>query len=413
MIAQNLPQVCHLPDGGQPGPPFQIITPPTAARAPRPWRLNLQVLLAVVVLLCLVAAGCAPTPAKPLPVLRIGHAPHDHHAPLYIAALNPEYFKEHGGIYLAEVQARKEYRLMQGDRPLARVLIEASTGGEELIRKLAEGQFDLALGGFPAMLNFIDQGRPLRVLAPVMSEGAGLVVRKGLPIADWADFAGYVQQKNQPPLRIGYPIAVSVQGLIFAKALTEAGIIFSEKLDDARARVVLVNLFGTKNLLPALESGLIDGFVAMQPFLAMAEAKGAGQVVASLADLPPKGRWQGYPCCALAGNNAYVHAQLEVATAMVSLLSRASRFLATQPEKSAEQVGQWLGVPAAVEARSLPTIHFLDQFDASWKRGAEFWVASLVADGTLHGRVKEAYLAGKLPGTVYDLEILERARRNQ
>ena len=412
MIVQNLPQIFPVAAEAQPGLPRPRITTPTAACTAGPWRINLKVLLAIVILLCLAVAGCTPPPPKTLPTLRIGHAPHDHHAPLFIAALNPEYFKEHGGIYLREVQAKKEYRLMQGERPLARVLIDSSTGGEELIRKLAEQQFDMVLGGFPAMLNFIDQGRPLRVLAPIMSEGAGLVVKKGLPMAAWADFERYAKSEA-PPLRIGYPTAVSVQGLIFEKALTEAGITFSEKLDEFKARVVLVNLSGTKNLMPALENGLVDGFVAMQPFPAMAEAKGTGRMIAQLADLPPTGRWHGYPCCALAGNNAYVHDQPEVVESMVTLLLRAARLLAAQPEKSAEQVGQWLGVPAAIEARSLPTIHYLDAFDSTWESGTDCWIAALVADGRLHGLVKEAYLAGKLPTTIYDLELFERARRNQ
>lgn len=416
MIAQNPPHLFSVSSSCPNRLPQKIITLLTATCVVRPWSLILKgvpaiAILALLCLVCLGAAGCTATPVKSLPVLRIGHAPHDHHASLYIAALNPEYFKEHGGIYLTEVQAKKEYLLMKGDQPVARVMIEASHGGKELIRKLAEEQLELALGAFPAMLNFIDEGRPLRILAPVMSEGAGLVVKKGLPMAEWADFERYVKNSGVA-LRIGYPVSSWVQGLIFEKALAEAGIMFSEQLDDTEARVILVNLFGTQNLLPALENGLVEGFLAMQPFPAMAEATGEGKVISQLADLPPKGRWHGYPCCALAGNNAYTKEHPEVVETMVTLLLRANRFLAAQPEKSAAQVGQWLGVPPEVEARSLPTIHFMDQFDVSWERGTEFWVASLVADGSLHGRVKEAYLAGNLPRTIYDLDFLERVRRN-
>jgi len=364
----------------------------------------------VIAVAALIAAGCRKV-QEPMPVLRVGHAPHDHHSPLHVAAMNPDYFKRQGGVYLKEITFRKEYELISSDRPMARVLIDSSTGGEKLIRKLAERHFDISFGGFPAMLSFIDQDSPMRILAPVMAEGAGLVIHKDLPVDNWADLLAYVRKRAQP-LRMGYKIAVSVQNLIFERALIESGITYSTELDDPSAIILLINLYGAKNLIPAMENGLIDGFVIMQPFLAIAEERGSGKVIALLSELPPEGRWRGNPCCALAGNDAYVRSHPAVVETLITLMLRANRFIVEHPKKCTGQIAKWLEVSPIAEERSIPTIKFTVDFDASWNRGVDFWVESMIKAGMLNKKVKDAYQSGNLRQVIYDDELYAKARRN-
>ncbi len=366
----------------------------------------LQTLFILTILL--VSAACQQS-AEPLPLLRIGHAPHDHHSALYIAAMNSDYFKEHGGIFLKETVFRKEYTLIAADRPIARVLIDSSTGGKELVRKLSEEYFDISFGGFPAMLHSIDQDNPIKILAPMMTEGAGLVVRNDLPVSSWTEFVEYVRKLEQP-IKIGYKMAVSAQNLIFEQALRDTQIPYAKKLDNTQAKIIVLNLHGSKNLIPALTGGLVDGFVIMQPFLALAEEKGAGKVVAMLRDLPPHGKWQGHPCCALAGNEHYLQAQPEVAEAMLTLLMRATRFINEQPQQSAEQIGRWLDLPTSVEEKSLPTIQFSTDFSESWQRGVDFWVLSMIESGKLNNKVKVTYQQGGFDELISNRELYDRAR---
>jgi len=344
-----------------------------------------------------------------LPVLRIGHAPHDHHSPLYVAALNPKYFKEHGGIFLKEITPHKEYELILNDVVVARVLIDSGPGGKELIRKLSEDYFDMSFGGFPAMIYFIDQNNPIKILAPVMTEGSGLVVRKDLPVNNWTQFLEYIRKRNEP-FRIGYKIDISVQNLIFEQALREMQIPYSNRIDDLQAKIVLLNLYGAKNLIPAMENGLIEAFVVMQPFLALAEEKNSGKVISSLNELPPAGKWQGHPCCALAANENYVQKYPEVSEAMLILMMRANRFINKFPQKSAVQIAHWLDMPPGVEKRSIPTIKFIIDFEESWNQGVDFWVNSMIKNGTLTGRVKDAYGAKRLKQVIYNDELYRRAK---
>ena len=345
-----------------------------------------------------------------VPDLRIGHAPHDHHSPLYIAAMNPDHFKEHHGIYLKEIVVKKEYELMSGSKTLARVHIDSTTGGKKLISRLSEDQLDLTLGGIPAMLGFIDKGEPIKVVAPVNADGAGLVVGKHFKADSWGEFVALVR-KSSKPIKIGFKMELSTQNLIFEAALKEVGITYSKDLADQNAQVILANLHGAKNLIPAMKKGIIDGFVVNQPFPAKAEVQGAGKAIAQLFELPPEGKWQGAPCCALAAREDYIEKQSEAVQAMTSLLLHANIFMGKQPEKSMQQVAAWLGIDPEVESKSIPTISFTADFDEKWDRGVDFWVQTMIDNGKYNNKVKDAYQAGKLNHLIYDNEVYSQARK--
>lgn len=347
--------------------------------------------------------------SETLPVLRLGHASHDHHSPFYIAALNPDYFKENGGIYLKEITYQKEYRLVSDSRDIATVIVDSSTGGKELIRKLSEEYFDLSFGGFPAMLHFIDQGSPIKILAPVMAEGAGLLVAKDLPVSNWEEFVTYAQQRSNP-LKIGYKTAISVQNIIFEHALQESGVPYATSASDPNAKIIGLNLHGPKNLIPALENGLIDGFVIMQPYLALAEEKGVGKAVTTLSDMPPYGKWKGIPCCALAASDYYAQSQPEVAESMIILLLRANRFITEKPAESAKLVSKWLQLPESVEKNALSTIIFTTDYTETWNTGMDFWTQSMIQSGKLKNKVKEAYEEDRLEQKIYNRNLYDKAR---
>jgi len=344
---------------------------------------------------------------NPPPEVLIGHAPHDHHAPLYIAAQKGAYFKQHGGIYLKEIAFRKQYDLIADGQQLARVSIDSSVGGQKVVRRLVEGHFDLVLGGFPAMLSYIDQGEPIKILAPIMTEGAELLLSKELQVHSWQEFVALVDKRSEP-VRIGYKMNLSVQNLIFEQALKAAGITYNDNMGNANAKVRLVNLSGAQNLIPALQNGLVDGLVIMQPYVAMAESQGVGQSVSLPHDLTSGGKWTGYPCCALAGSNDFVRFRPKVAEAIVMLILQANKYILEHPEECAGLVSRWLDTPPGVEAKSLPTICFTAEMDRGWQNGAEKWAESMLKDGLLTGKVKEAYQAGKLKEVIYDLDLYNR-----
>lgn len=352
--------------------------------------------------------GCTPEPTPP-PVVRVAYAPHDHHAALYIAALAPQYFKEHGGLYLKEIVARKDFELKEGDKTLAILRVDSSTGGAELIRKLAEDQFDVSLGGFPAMVQAIDTGAPIKVISPLMMGGTGLVVSKALGVGSWSEFVAAAQKRGKhPPLKIGHQAEGSVQSMALVEALNREKI----SLSQSDAPIKLEDLHGPKNLIPSLKSGVVEGFVAMQPYLAMAEEENAGTFIGFLEDFEDEAGGGFYPCCAVAGRNGFLAAQPEVSQKLITLLLRSSRYIATHPKEAAASVAAWLGNKANVEEKSLPTIHFASSLDTLWQRGSLRWVERMVRNGKLTGSVKAAFQKSETDGVIYDKPLFDKALKD-
>lgn len=344
-----------------------------------------------------------------LPVIRLGHAPHDHHAALYIAAQLPSYFQQQGGLYLKEIKFKKHYQLIDQGRKIADVMVHSSTGGGQLIRKLHENQLNVAFGGVPAIIQQIDGGSRMKIIAPVMSEGAALVMKNDFPASDWPTFIAAVKQRKQP-LRIGYKIETSVQNLIFEQALQAEGISFSHSQDKTDVQVIVRNLYGAHNLIPALKNDLIDGFVVMQPFPALAEYQQQGKMISLLRDLPPAQQWLDHPCCAIAANDLMLHQHPDVLIKLVTLMLRANIYLQENPRKSASLVANWLGNPFAVEKLSLPTIKYLVDYSANWHQGVAFWISAMKEQSRLQGILKTGLQEKATEALLYDMSIFDRAR---
>lgn len=341
--------------------------------------------------------------------IRLAHAPHDHHAALYVAASKADYFRSNGGIYLREISKKKDYELVEGEKVLATVTIDSSTGGGEIIRKLAEDQFDIAFGGFPPMVQAIDEGKPIKIIAPVMSGGSGLILAASLEAKSWDEFVKLVKKPGAKQFRIGHQAAGSVQSLALERALEKEGIKTTSNIDDASARVVLVDLHGPKNFLSSLKGKVVDGFIAMQPYVAAAQEEKLGNLAAVLEDFSDEKGAGLYPCCALAARRGFLERDGETTVKLVRLLMAANIYLAGNPKEASTAVASWLGEKPGVEQVSLPTIRFIAEFDDQWKRGVNQWIRDMTEAGKLKGKVKKAAESGGVEEVIYDLAIHRKA----
>jgi len=354
------------------------------------------------------AFSCSRTSS--VPEVRIGHAPHDHHAPLYVAAVKQEYFKNNGGVYLKELVYKEKYQLYKNDKVIAVLDISSGTGGIQLIKQLDERIVDITFGGVPAMIDMIDKGSRIKIVAPVMSEGAALVVDKDFPAENWKEFIDYIKTSGRQ-VKIGYKTAVSVQNLIFESALKTEGINFSSENFSKNAQVLLLNMHGAKNLIPTMESHIINGFVVMQPFPALSQYSETGKVIAYLRDLPPAGVWEDHPCCALAAGPEFIKKEGDIIEALIELFSHAVDFMSENPQESASIVAKWLGTPVQVESMSLPSIKFMNTYNEHWDNGVNTWISSLIASGEISSRVKEAFEKGEADQLIYDKRFYKNINR--
>jgi NitT/TauT family transport system substrate-binding protein len=174
---------------------------------------------------------------------------------------------------------------------------------------------------------------------------------------------------------------------------------------------MMVNLYGQKNLIPALKSGLVDGFVGMQPVVAEAEFSGAGKNIAYLDDYEsPEGKGY-FPCCAIAAREDFIKSDPEAAEKFLLLMMRANRYISENPLKAAPDVARWLDEPVEIEKLSLPTIKYCAELCEEWKKGSEAWFKVAVGKNEIGGEVRKAYEKGDAWERIFDLPLFRKASK--
>ncbi len=271
-------------------------------------------LTAATLAVCLVLAA-APAPAGPpaanAPV-RLAYLQNDlHHLALWVALEN-EYFAQEG----VSVEVAGVFR-----------------SGPELMTAFGSGALDAAyVGEAPATIAKVRGTAQIQVLAQANTEGSALVGSEALA-------AGTVAR---PTLAI--PGNGSVQDFLLQKALPRL------HLTPEQAEIIVVS---PPDMLIALQSGQIDGFIAWEPYPSQAIAQHIGTILASSADI-----WPGHPCCVLAATTAFITQRGQQAQALVRAHQRATAFLREQPDKAVAIAVKYTGMREAIVRLALPQVTY-------------------------------------------------------
>jgi len=358
-----------------------------------------------------ILAGCAGEPApeagNDVPTLRLGHVGHDHHLALYVAALEGARFKTDCGIYLDEVKPQEVYDLIEGGKRLARLVLAKVGGGARMPAAMSRGEIAIGLGGVPAVAKFADGGTPLKILAPLQTDGDMLVMREDSPVADWPAFVQAAKAGGKP-MKIGYKAPTAVAKLVFEGALLAEAIPYGYDQAEARTGVILINFGSEKSPIPLLESGAIDGFVMNQPAVAVAEQKGLGKTVAHLRDLPPAGKWLDHPCCCVAATEETIAAHPDVLKGLLKVLLLATHLIHTDQPLAIDCASRWTKYEKAVEQASVPTVTYIAEPSNSWLTGMKTW-AEMSKDINLFTGKYAAMPPDAFVADVCDLRLVRQA----
>ncbi len=339
--------------------------------------------------LALLAFGCGDSEDQPPPpvTLRIGHVGHDHQIALYAAALRRERFVKLGGPWLKQLKPREVYDLMDGDQAVARLILHKVGGGSRMPTALSEDVIDIGFGSVAAAARFREAGHPIKILAPLQTDGDMLAMAPDSGIRTWEQFARRARS-DQRPLVIGYKAPMAIAKLVFTGALDHAGIAYSDQGRPAKG-VELRNLMRESSPLVLLEQGQIDGIVWNQPAIAVAESKNAAHTVCQLRDLPPAGRWADHPCCGIVATEKTIEQHDEAVTHLLKLILLATQEIRRDPEMAAAVAAEWTGTRKEIEARSVPTVTYLAEPTDRWVEGMRVWQKLMIRVGGFHGRYAE------------------------
>jgi ABC-type nitrate/sulfonate/bicarbonate transport system substrate-binding protein len=168
---------------------------------------------------------------------------------------------------------------------------------------------------------------------------------------------------------------LSLLALATALAATASG---QSVADQIPARIDLVYCKGQSLLPMLLATGQIDGYVAWQPCLAIAEEGGIGRVVAYSQDFPPQGSWRNHPCCVLAAGGDLLREDTELVSCLAAILIIATVWVNDHPQEAAAISRDWLmgdrnySLGSAslssqdVFRRSFSTLRFSTKPDQEW-----------------------------------------------
>jgi len=173
----------------------------------------------------------APPNNEDMPTVNLGYlAADDHDTALFVAAYEWEYFRDEHGIYFDPIDLGPQgtYNLVVNGVAVARIEMLEFNGGSAQMTALSQGNVDFGLAGAPPVILFMDQGAPVEIICPLMTEGSGLVASIDATYDDWEGFMEFIRLNYEEgnTIKIGVPMLGSIQDVMIKYALQESGIEF-------------------------------------------------------------------------------------------------------------------------------------------------------------------------------------------
>ena len=332
----------------------------------------------------LLALGVAAQAAE-LPRLKVGYIFTTNHTPL-MAAMDMGEKLPVEGMWMQPIVPKEKYQLMKDDKPVAVLDIVVIKSGSETATLFAQKQLDIGLASITAVMAGIDKNIPIKIVSPLVLASGGVVVSNDVPAKTWQEFVAYIK-KSSKPVSIGYHSPSSAPIIILESALKSEGITYTSNPLDQKAQVVLVDLKGMANLIPALSSKQVDAVVGPEPFPQTAAGKGAGCDISMLRNLPPEGKWTDYPCCVIAARDEVIAAHPELVRDFVRLMAGIGRWCNEDPQRAGILGSKWIGLPEEIGKNS--NLRFLQSFTDGWKEGADGYLSDLNKAGYFKGALKD------------------------
>ncbi|WP_425449128.1 ABC transporter substrate-binding protein [Dethiothermospora halolimnae] len=344
----------------------------------------------ILVILLLPLVGCSSNSDKVskednIPNLKVGYIFTNHHTALMTAASKGEEFKGEG-IYLKKDIDREKYTLMKDDKPVAKLDLVVTKNGSETMTMMGQGHLDLGLASSAANIAAMDKGNKIKILSPVHTEGIGLVVGKDSSINNWDELLKELENRDEP-MKIGYHSPTSAPVILFEAAIKEAGISYSNNPQNLDADILLVDLKGTSNLIPALSSNQVDGWVGPSPYPELSQTEKVGKIILDMKHLPPEGKWHDFPCCVASATEKTMERYPEVVEDFMSLLTVSANYSEKNKEEAAEIVAKWTGV--SEEAAKMSSIKYTTDPNETWVSNVELIFNALKDSNKLNDNFKD------------------------
>ncbi|WP_028921531.1 ABC transporter substrate-binding protein [Pseudonocardia acaciae] len=258
-------------------------------------------------------------PAAAAGGLRVGYLPITDASPLLVA-------HAHGGFASAGVPA---------GRP---VLFR---GWESLAQAFLAGELDVAhlLMPFAVQLRYA-LGAPLRIVAWNHTNGSALTV--GPWVRGLGDLAGH---------SVAIPFWWSIHNVVLQRMLRAAGLTAVVRQEpSAEAGTVRLVVMSPADMLPALDTGTIAGYIVADPFNAAAELRSVGRIARFVGDA-----WRDHACCVVVVRQDLIDSAPHAVQAVTDAVAGAQLWIGAHRRDTAGLLtsGRYLPQPLPAVTRAL------------------------------------------------------------
>jgi NitT/TauT family transport system substrate-binding protein len=273
---------------------------------------GISILFLFIFSLFVFSTGCAPAQQENLKI-RIGYLQSDlHHLPAFVA-LEKKYFQESG----LNIEVAGVFR-----------------AGPELMSAFAANELDIGYVGLAPAITAVANGTAaVRYIAQVNREGSAIVVAKDAPYNKVADLQGRV---------VTIPGHATMQDFLLRKAF---------KNEDVPFNKIKLLVLKPPEMIPALDKGDIDAFIAWEPYPAKAVTGNTGRVLMSSHAI-----WPDHPCCVVVTADAFLKEHPEVINKIQDVHKRACDFISSNQEQAIDIGVKYTGMDRPTVQKAITAI---------------------------------------------------------
>ena len=192
-----------------------------------------------------------------------------------------------------------------------------------------DGSFLLA----PMSMMLREKGAPIKVVLLGHRNGSVVTVRNNGTVNRIEDLKGKT---------VAIPSRFSTHNILLRKALADKGL-------DGNRDLKIVEM-PPPEMVTALSTGRIDGFIVAEPFGAQAENSRAGKILTLSKNI-----WANHICCVLNFRESVIRSNPQAVQELVSGMARTASFIESSPQQAATLSQQLLGQKPEVVAQVLTT----------------------------------------------------------
>ncbi len=318
-----------------------------------------------------------------LPVLSVSWGNEMHTGILNLPFIAPELFEK--GEVRIEPMGDGQGKLISDDKAVAVLKRVITKGGSECATLMSQKHLDVAFTSSTAMMTAYDVGTEVQILCPIQCDGVAIAAVKDAPFNTFEELVAYAKESEQP-VKAGYHSAISSPRIVLESALKDAGLNVTEDPSNFDADILMVDLKGVQNLVSSLSSKQVEVWAGPAPHPQNAESTGVGKIISTLNQIPG-GKWENFPCCALAARKEIIDNHPEAMQALVKLSTEVAEYANNNQEKTGELLSELVGVEKDILPKSL--IVYSTNPDEKFTNGIAIYYDAMKQMNKFSGRLLE------------------------